>query len=232
MSVKAMVFVSVVGFSLSAITSVDAALIQTGLYQLANHPDANQNPPPYGLRLDELSDVTAGNDVFTMSFDSAGTDMKLSYDGSTIRIFGTAFGGRDIGTGYANDAFLGFYAIDFTFSVGVGLVPGDDDVFVGAPTNSNFGTVTLPSGQVISLFDKATSGIPGGTFRLGDEDNDLGHRGFPGISGWGWVDIVGDSNTGATRDWIFTATYIPAPAPVVMFGALGSLLGMRRRRAS
>ena len=48
---------------------VHASLIVEGLYQLHNHPDGNQASPFYGLRLDELFQVTPGHDVFTFDFD-------------------------------------------------------------------------------------------------------------------------------------------------------------------
>ncbi|RMH24839.1 MAG: hypothetical protein D6693_09595 [Planctomycetota bacterium] len=212
--------------------SAGAATIQTGTYRLSNHPDANQDPPPYGIRWDELSDVTAGNDVFTISFDEPGTNMLMTYDGSSLHIFGTGFGGRDVGTGYAADSFLGFYQIDFTFSVGVGLAPGDDDLIVIAPTGSNTGTITLPDATVVSIFDKETTGLgtPGSTFRFGDEDNDLGHRGFAGLSGWGWIEILGAENPSATRDFLFTAVLVPTPGATGLLGVAGLALLRRRRR--
>ena len=210
--------------------SAGAATIATGTYRLSNHPAANQNPPPYGIRWDELSDVTAGNDVFTISFDSPGTNMLMTYDGSSIHIFGTGFGGRDIGNVYANDSFLGFYQIDFTFSTGVGLAPGDDDLLVTAPTGSNTGMITLPDLSVVNIFDKSTPDTaPNSTFRFGDEDNNLGHRGFPGLSGWGWLEIAGAVNPNATRDFLFTAVLVPSPGAVGLFGLAG-IAGCRRRR--
>jgi len=35
------------------------------------------------------------------------------------------------------------------------------------------------------------------SLRLGDEDDDLGHRDFPGISGWGWLEF---RKSGTTED--------------------------------
>lgn len=197
-------------------------------YQLANHPDAQVDPPPYGLRMDGLD---GSADFFTVSFDTGdGSDVRLRYDdgAETIRIWGTALGGRDAGGGYAADSFFGMYTIDFTFSVGVGLVPGDDDLWVDTATGSNFGTLTLPDSSVLDLYDVFNAG-EGHAFRFGDEDDDLGHRGFAGISGWGWLEIDGAENGARTRDWLFTAELIPTPSTPILL-APGVLLAVRRRR--
>ena len=210
------------------------AVIQTGTYRLGNHPAANQNPPPYGIRWDELADVTSSNDVFSIGFEGAGTNMKMTFDGSSLHIFGTGFGGRDVGSAYANDQFLGFYQVDFTFSVGVGLAPGDDDLIVTAATGSNTGTIVLPDLTVVNIFDKATPDTgTGTTFRFGDEDNDLGHRGFAGLSGWGWLEIAGAVNPNATRDFLFTATLVPTPGSAAILALFGvTTIRRRRRRAA
>ena len=50
---------------LLAAGAANAELVQPGTYRLHNHPDANQAPPQYGLRLDELIDVTDERDVVT-----------------------------------------------------------------------------------------------------------------------------------------------------------------------
>jgi hypothetical protein len=208
-----------------ASAAASGALIQEGIYQLHNHPDGNADPPPYGLRLDGLD---GSNDKFTISFDASGADVKMTYFGSTIRIFGTGYGGRDTGTAYANDAWLGFYDIDFTFDVGVGLAPGDDDLLVDAATDSNSGTIVTPNGTK-DLYD-VRAVPPGGTFRFGDADDDNGHRGFAGLSGWGWLEIDGEEKN-ATRDWLFTAEYLGIPAPGAVIGlAPAGLLAARRRR--
>ena len=62
---------------------VSAGLIlQPGTYRLEDHPDGNAQPPGYGLRLDELIDVTDDHDIFTFSFDPdrPGVDMRLRID--------------------------------------------------------------------------------------------------------------------------------------------------------
>ncbi|MGE0302370.1 MAG: MYXO-CTERM sorting domain-containing protein [Phycisphaerales bacterium] len=177
------------------------------------------------MRLDEMVNVTSGHDIFTFDFDHPASFMTLEYTGSTITISGFAFGGRDSGTGYFADQFLGLYTINFVYNVGVGLAAGDDDLEVVAPSFSNVGSIVGPGGSGVNsvLSDKDQGGF---TFRFGDEDNDLGHRGFDGLSGWGWLMV--DGRHVANMDWIFTAE-VPAPgaAGVLALGALA--LGRRRR---
>ncbi len=182
---------------------------EPGVYRLRNHPDGNQAAPFYGLRLDELFDVTSGNDVFTFDFETPESDMRLIYDGVSIRIVGTAFGGRDIGAGYDPD-YTSLIEVDFTYDL-VGTADPDDDLIVTTPSMTNSGTVTwLATGETFVLSDKAND--EGFTFRFGDEDDDMGHRGFPGLSGWGWLKFDHPVDSGA-RDFIFTAESICTPPP-------------------
>ncbi|MCA9310825.1 MAG: hypothetical protein KDA21_06440, partial [Phycisphaerales bacterium] len=182
---KTMLALSVVVAGLSASSISNAAMIEDGLYQLHNHPDGAAAAPFYGMRLDELYNVTSGHDIFTFDFDHADSDMQMTISGSVIHIFGVVFGGRDTGSSYANDAYRGIYTIDFTLDQGVMQVPGDDDVWVNTTNNVNTGSIMTPLGDEIALEDER--GSYGYSLRLGDENNDLGHRGFNGISGWGWM---------------------------------------------
>lgn len=119
------------------------AIDDPGLYVLHNDPDNSQAPPPYGLRLDELINVTEEHDVFTFDFDAPGATMYLCYDGTTVRIYGTAYGGRDRGLVY-DAAYSGWVWIDFLYDTGVGLDPlaGADAIVVDAAAGGqNSGTV-------------------------------------------------------------------------------------------
>jgi hypothetical protein len=214
--------------SLSFVTfTASAVTLDAGLYQLGNHPDGNAVPPPYGMKLDELVNVTGGHDTFTMNFEHASSNMTLVYDdvGETITISGLTYGGRDIGGVYAADAYQGIYTVSFLYDVNVSQTPGDDDIWVTA-NQQNFGTITLPDGSTVK--DLGDIGMGGYSFRLGDEDNDLGHRGFAGISGWGWMSV--DGVHVADQDWLFTATYVPEPATCTMLLAGGAFAMVRRRR--
>ncbi len=223
---------SVIVGVLAVQASASAATIMGGAYALHNHPDGASNPPPYGMRLDELYNVSGDNDIFTFDFDAPGADMKLVYDGASIHIFGTAVGGRDTGGGHAADNYLGIYTIDFTYNVGVqSLEPADDDIAVIPPASpANFGTL-VPNNPAHPSFNVAVNledVLMGVSLRLGDEDNDAGHRGYNGISGWGWLAVDGIPHVGVHDDFLFTAVLIPEPATAAL-GLLGLALVMRRR---
>lgn len=212
-------------------TEARAADIQIGTYQLHNHPDGNRNPPPYGFRLDELFNFTSGHDVITFDFDAPGADMRMDYDGTSLHIYGTAFGGLQAGSVYsANPSHTSFVTIDMTYSI-ANLLPGDDDLIVTTPNYTNMGTITWQdTGEVVNFWDY--SGNHGYTFQLGDEADDSGHRDFNGISGWGWVNHgVMTTHIGAS-DFLFTAELIPLPPAAIMgFVGLIGVVAVRRRLA-
>ncbi|MHC4415185.1 MAG: hypothetical protein ACYS0G_07875 [Planctomycetota bacterium] len=210
----------------AATTAASAEIITPGDYRLHNHPDGGAAPPEYGLRLDELIGLTPDHDVFTFDFDAPGALMVLRYDGTSIRISGTAFGGLVDEDEYDPDH-SGFAQIDFTYTTAE-LAEGDDDLVVVTPDFSNTGTITF-LGEKINLFDRADD--DGFTFRLGDEDDNEGHRGFEGISGWGWLDHHEAGQHVVSSDWIFTAELIPAP-PVLAAACAGLLVWGRRRSRS
>jgi len=205
------------------------AIISQGLYALHNHPDGNANPPAYGLKLAELYNVTADHDDFTFDFDDARSSMSMVVTANTLRIFGVVWGGRDIGTAYAVEPTTGLYSVDFLYDIGVVPVAGDDDLGVlQAASHQNHGTITTPLNDIIALVDEAGDHAYG--FRLGDDDNDLGHRGFAGISGWGWLTHgPNPDNHIADSDWLFTAVQVPTPGAMSLAMGAG-VLALRRRR--
>jgi hypothetical protein len=133
--------------------------------------------------------------------------MYMDYDGVSIRIHGTALAGLDVGDSY-DPAWTSMVEIDFTYDV-VGTAPGDDDLLVTTPNGADSGTLTwLDDGTVITLLNMNNS--DGFSFRFGNEDDDAGHRGFPGLSGWGWL-VYSTGPTPGKIDWIFTAHDICVP---------------------
>lgn len=207
------------------------AVLPSGSYFLANHPDGSANPPAYGLRLDELYNATGGHDIFTFDFEHPSSVMVMDLTPTTIRIHGVAWGGRDSGGSYAADAHLGLYTIDMLYSVGVMGVAGDDDLWVNGPNNANTGAITTPLGDTIPLWDER--GSFGFSLRIGDENDDAGHRGFEGLSGWGWLNHGSAENHVAASDFLFT---VGAPVPAPGCAALGLVCagwaGARRRRSA
>lgn len=213
----------------SVATGAAGAVLSPGSYYLGNHPDGSALPPAYGLRLDELYDAGSGHDIFTFDFEHPSSLMVLEYTATTIRIHGVAWGGRDAGGSYAADAYLGLYAVDMSYNVGVSGVPGDDDLWVDGPNHANTGTIITPLGDTIPLWDER--GGFGFSLRLGDENDDNGHRGHLGNSGWGWLNHHSPDHHVESGDFLFTIG-APVPSP----GAAGVLVlaavtaGSRRRR--
>lgn len=217
------------GLLVGASADAQGASLAPGVYKLENHPDGTELPPPYGARFDELYDVTSGHDIFTLDFEAPGSSMWINVTASSISIYGVSRGGRDIGGAYAADAYNGLYTINFTYSLGVSGVPGDDDTWVDTTNHANSGTILTPLNDTINLVDER--GTFDHSFRLGDENNDLGHRGFTGISGWGWLSYLranGQIEHIAATDWLFTVV-VPAPGTAGVLG-LAALVGLRRRR--
>ena len=221
-----------------AIATAPAAgslIIDPGLYRIFNHDDGGEAPPYYGLRLDELFGVSDDHDVFTFSFDEAdGAEMflrlrEISESVFKIRIFGQAFGGLIDNGDYVN-AWSGLAKIDFTYMV-VLKPDQDDDYIVTTGSFTNSGSITF-LGMTIDLFDRTNA--EGFTFRLGDEDSDNGHRGFGGISGWGWLDHYEPGHPSKVSDWLFTLdeTVVPEPGTTTLIALAAALVlrsGPRRR---
>ncbi len=231
MKIESIVFLPLV--VASAFVATNANAITTGTYVLSNHPDGAIQTPLYGLRLDGLlGDPTK---EFTFDFDHASSNMTLVWDGTTIVIDGQAFGGEDTGSGYGVGT-TDVWNIHFEYTVGISTPGGEggvDDLVVTSD-NMNFGTISSTTFGSFSLEEEADSG--GLAFQLGDEAG-AGHRGFAGISGWGWmnhgVDCVNNNCSHVVAsDWLFTASPVPVPAAVWLFGSgLLGLVGVARRRA-
>ena len=104
-------FVSVLALLLFPFT---ASAVSVGTYTLGNHPAAHQAPPPYGIRLDGF----LGFSVYTFDFEHPSSNMHMTYNGSTIIISGSAFGGSDNGTDYDAGS-TALWSINSTFDTQV-----------------------------------------------------------------------------------------------------------------
>ena len=217
-----------------------------GTYSLNNYPGGVSRSPYYGLRINELVDVTPGKlDVFTFDFNHPQSNMFLDFDGSTFHIRGTAFGGLNHGRGYSTDT-AGLWNIDFTYG-GVTTAAGGTNLVVPVGQRPNSGTISFignpESNQVarllgpgpISLFDYAPSTAY--SFRLGDDVTADGRGGSQtGMVGSGWVTRSGGHTNAASFDWLFGVSPVPVPGAiflaVVGLASAGAVrLGRRRRPA-
>ena len=86
------------------------------------------------------------------------------------------------------------------------------------------GTITTPGGVVIDL---AAQRQGSRTFEIS-----TGHRGFDGLSGFGWVNHGSDPTSHiVASDWLFTIAETPIPTPgAVALAGVGLVFGARRRR--
>jgi len=187
-----------------------AAAGNVAVFRLHDHPNGNQNPPSYGLRLDGMLTT---NEVYTFSFDYAGVTgmagMTLTYDDGpkTIHIVGRAYGGRDTGTGW-DPAESGWIDIDFMYRQNVidaDNVAGDpgDDIYVLVADPANNGTIILDGwgGNVVLNYSDKTRDFFSFQF-----DNDSDSKNNATIandptwwSGAGWLTGNGQPST----DWLF-----------------------------
>jgi hypothetical protein len=155
--------------------------------------------------------------------------MHWSSADDSLHIWGSAWGGEDNGAGYNNAQ---VYDIDFLFSEVTHVSPTEMQSTPAFPNGS--GTITPNSinvgpnaaGVPIALVDY--EGHHPASFFVG-----LGHRGEPGISGWGWVKHSGKGYN-KSSDWIFTAHQAPIPEPgsMALFGVGALIVGnaIRRKR--
>jgi len=228
----------------SNMSSLSAAVIAPGLYELQNHPASGG----YGLRLDELIDVSAANDVFQFDFDHPNSTIQMEYVHSpwavsgTIRIFGVVHGGL-VNGGALNQNYTTDWNIDFTYS-NIRLVSGDDDLrYNGANTPSRWGSISGTPGAGAVSFDLSYKPFVAGdvtpVLRIGNRDDDLGHLGFNGVSGWGKLAHVPDGadnwHTGDNSEWLFVA--VPEASAFWAGGLLAvlaaaSCLSQRRKAVS
>ena len=195
---------------------VDAGLVKIlpdGTYQLSNHPDGSgnnyANGSPYGAIIAGLlRDNYQSGDVSLFNFDHPDANMQMTVNGNEIRIFGTAFGHLNAKDNFENDSDYednpGLWKIDFTYK-NVSNVSGDDDLVVDEQfAGQNTGTIKQLYGDQLEFDLSDYAGSNSFSFKLGNETDDQGHRGFDGISGWGWLTHSNADQYVAHSDWLFT----------------------------
>ena len=232
--------VALVAFALAS--SVHAGPVVTRLI-LSDHPDGNRNPPPYGVRFDNIFTqlgLTGGVTSFSMDHFGAViltvTDDTANLGVITLNINGKVYGGVDTGSTYGFGE--GAYMLDFTYTTNV--VASGTGWRVDPQSTSNSGTLTalaanagVPSGSVFSFRDKSkiqNNTLVESFLVLQDEHRLAGHpqAGQGYWVGRGWLkDSFG---TSGTHDFLFIAKVIPLPGAAAMAGTGILVLGTRRRR--
>lgn len=212
-------------------------------YILFNHPDGSARPPKYGLRLDELFNITSNHDVFTFDFEHAASRMRLFYDDADtpgdltddeVRIAGTVFGGLDRGSDYHPD-YSGIWEVDFRYTEN--FVSGGTQIEIGpnSPNNTGFirSTFGMGNNEPIPMWDE--DGNHGFSFKFNNTDNHrLGGHGISGpewFVGWGWLNHHDPNVHVYSSDWLFTGKIVPEPGTVAtLVAGLGALLARRSKR--
>ena len=223
-------------------------------FQLHSHEDGGAAPPSYGLRLDELLNVSGNHDIFTFDFDhDQTTSMSLFFDDvlNKIGISGTVFGGLNSGNGYATSD-VGYWNVFFEYTANVthGAVDpfgtGTVDITVNSNSPNNMGIIdplfNLSTGNSASISLVDYTGNHDFSFKFNNTSSvdarrlkDNNSNFYPGydantIVGWGWVNHSGNPHVAAS-DWLFTGNAVPEPSTFLLFGiGLLSILGIGYRR--
>ncbi len=181
-------------------------------YRIADHPDGNAANPTYWLRAD---DIAGPPTTFTTLHPDADVRLLWDSDLETIHIWGTTFGGHAAGDVYDDEA--GLWSIDFRIQN-----VRDEGAELRVFGLNGSGTITSLRTEeefALELYPPTYD-----SFIMGRD-----HRGFDGVSGWGWIAVDGARDR--TNDFLFTvAQPVPEPGSATLFGVGGILVGALVRR--
>lgn len=189
------------------------ALAAPVTYVFGDHPDAAlfSNHDPYGVRVDSAP----GAPTFSVgtNLSGLGGPVTLTWDPADL-----AAGASISGTVERNGDGT-FWTTTYTLS---GLAAAGSGGFTAT---GGIGSLDEIGGALRSIAMSGEANTAGFVFEF---DND-GWR-LPTSDGWvgrGWL-----LPEGSTDDWLVTATIVPVPAAVWLFGSALGLLGWMRRRAT
>ena len=211
-------FVALSTGAAQALSTGTSQAFDPGTYRLENHPDggATESYGGYGLRLDGLKDRDP-NKTNVFDFEAEGANMFLNYNGSEVRIYGTAY----------NQEYDNFWSVDFTYfdvtNKEYGLIVKSAPQSLG----NAVGSITPLDGSQGYHVDMVDfSGEHNYTFQIAQY-----HRGVEDYSGFGWL------NHGTTdaelaihmyhSDWLFKVgdpVKVPESGSAVSLLALGVLV--------
>ncbi len=221
------------------------------VWNLFDHPDGSENPPPYGLRIDGIEyfyqkfilgtaeqDIVVGDsETWLFSFDHfANTTLSLNDAEDLITIQGELFGGKKGQNDFGSVDLLYTYD-DFI----VGEVNGLESFELVSGTGTLTFNAQIQSIAVAQVFNLVNFG-PNGLYSA--DGHRLGNHGCPALNnelcqrqvGRDWLGLVADDGTvfhTNYQDFLYTGQLevIPLPAALPLFlTGLAGLAYLRRRK--
>ncbi len=185
----------------------------------------NQTGTSYGLRLEELINITNDVDSFTFDFDAPGASVFMDLTASTIHIYGTVFGGLNTEAGY-DPLQSGFWDLDFSYSTAFGTAHNDDDLIVAAAgAGLNSGSLKQLYGTNLEITLRDSSAGHPYTLRLGDGQQETEEQATAEVTGTGWIDHD-DSFELAEPNLSFKVAQVPEPKNYLILGSFLTLMAL------